>query len=312
MASRGKPSQNKPKSKKQHNSSSLTKRELLKLEKTALISKCKQLKIPIPSTATKAEMVNRIIAKSANISTPERKARDKWIKSLNEVNKYGFKKRTDLIITGFISDVDPDHQCPMDLILLFVAYIGGYLEIKFDILNDRFPDDIQDEGTLIHRKNNDHVWRSRRYGLGGNTTETRWPFCIIYACSKGFNQGTHEWHIKFKCKSNTKVPKDNIGILTNINVGEFNEYKEGNAYFISNSSKNVQYRHGDVVTIVKCKDFIPWVKNDVISVILDCDNWTVEFRINNKMVGKVLEVIKGTYYFAIESHTNNIKYKLVY
>lgn len=255
-------------------------------------------------------MLDRIIPKLSRISTQERdyavsvQQRDKWFTSLTEVNQYGFKKRTDLIITGFLNDVDPFRQCPMDLILVFVAFIGGFLEIKFDIFHPDFPNDIKDEGTMIHRKihkNNDGVCD------------------IIYACSNGFNAGYHEWHIKYKCKSITKQPQDDIGILSDIgDVQRYNDNKFlflGDVYWLSNTGGDkcdIYYKKGMSVTTVKCDNFRPWIKDDVISVRLDCNKWTVEFRINNRTVGKVLKIRPRMHYLGIISRTNNVKYKLVY
>ena len=43
----------------------------------------------VVSTGSKSEMIERIIQKSSNIPTAARKERDKWFKTLNDVNEYG-------------------------------------------------------------------------------------------------------------------------------------------------------------------------------------------------------------------------------
>ena len=193
--------------------------DLLKLDKKALVKLCKKLKVSY--SGNKADMIDRITPKLASVQTLDRHKRDKWFNSLQEVNKYGFKRRTGLTITGFLNDVDPNHQCPMDLIMILVAYFGGFLDIKFDILSKYFPNDIKDEGTLIHRKVNKHKHEVFQ--------DVSWSTFIIYACSKGFDQGYHEWHIKCKCKSNTKIPKDWIGIVTDLDDVKFNNDVQGEA-----------------------------------------------------------------------------------
>ena len=50
------------------------------MNKSSLEELCKKLKVA--SSGTKAEIIDRIIPKLAHVSTPERKARDKWLKSI--------------------------------------------------------------------------------------------------------------------------------------------------------------------------------------------------------------------------------------
>ena len=65
------------------------------------------------------------------------------------------KKNQDLLIHGYLSDVDPQRQCALDLLILFIKYIGGFLEVKFDaITHVKYRSDIKHEGTCIKRKVN--------------------------------------------------------------------------------------------------------------------------------------------------------------
>eukprot|EP01084_Bolivina_argentea_P279468 477788_1 len=315
--SRNVKSKSKSKSKSKKNKSReekpLSRRELLRWDKKTLVKMCK--KTGVPYNGSKAQMIQRIIQKSANIPTKERKKRDKWFKNLNEVNEYGFKKKSDFLITGFLSDIDPYRQIPMDLVLLFIRYTGGFLELKFDKCRPtKYYNLIKHSGTAIIRTK---VGGDESYY--GDRSEK-----ILFYASKPFKLGKHAWHIKFKSKSNTKIPADQIGIFTKstsrsqryyyYNSG-FSMGVGGNGYWISNNGKNIQYRlerENMMTRGIKCENYIPWVKNDVVSILLDCNRWNVEFRINNRLIGKRIKIEKGGYFAGVESSCNKCQYKLVY
>ena len=287
--------------------------DLMRMSKKELSKLCKKIKVA--STGTKTEMINRIAPRLATILPLSREERDKWFTSLTEVNKYGFQKRVDLIITGFLKDIDQEHQLPIDLMIVLVSYIGGMSEIVFDIECRMIPrEDIKDEGTLIHRKVNKFAIHKR------NGIEKDVSAFIIYACSKGFDSGCHEWHIRFRCKLDNKIPKDSIGIVTDIDDVEkcnndkgLNEFRsKGDYYWIDNKQKQIKYKANGLEVKLQWEDYmLSWEKNDIITVRLDCDAWNVEFRINNKMIAKIQDIKPQIYYFAIGSRTNNVKYEVV-
>ena len=311
--------------------------EMLKLNKKELVKKCKD--VGVSTTGTKSEMIRRIINKSANIPTTERKTRDKWFKRLNEVNEFGFKMKADYLIAGFMSDVDPTRTlCPFDLILLLASYSGGVLELKFDnAAGDGNTADIKHQGTFIFFPCyadyililflfvivNEGTLIVRNEANGNNR----------YWCSKPFGIGKHDFHIKFKCKSHSRIPFDCIGITRRCVKAKQVRYRGwgyrnrfewnwepslrsygNNSYFISNKDKNVQYLlpKEHMTRGIKCDNYIPWISNDVITIRLDCNKWTVEFKINNKRMGQKIKIPEGNYYAIAELNSNKCEYKLVY
>eukprot|EP01084_Bolivina_argentea_P116362 206768_1 len=291
------------------------KRQLLRLNKKQLLKECKRLKVA--TNGSKMDMVNRILSLSENsvAAKKARKKRNKWFK---ELNKFGFKQKKDYLVTGYLimngNNIKTVRQSPIDVIMIIIQYIGGFSEVKFD---RTYPNQnqwdvlsaIHDNGTCIKRG----IYNENASRVMG----------IFFGCSKGFNSGQHEWHIKYKSKSKKKCI-DIIGITSSLECcnQRTSWWNKGlsaiwvtakNSVCISNLSKKLEYVQEGISGVVKC-NFKGWRNNDVISVYLNCNKkWSVEFRLNNERIAECIAITNNIpYYAVIGSQTNKVQYKLVY
>ena len=118
----------------------------------------------------------------------------------------------------------------------------------------------------------------------------------------GYNKGYHEW--KIKCINHSGSFQA---------IGGHNDYKQivnyESAWFGSGKTITYHWYGYDQCKIYsdtesECKEVEKieegWISGDILTVILDCNNWTMYFRKNDKRICKTFDIQPNiTYYPAI-------------
>eukprot|EP01084_Bolivina_argentea_P296273 510230_1 len=152
--------------------------------------------------------------------------------------------------------------------------------MKFDVMPSGCSDVVKDDGMEIHRR---YLHTYTKLGRAVNSSR------FMIGCSRGFNEGINEWRIETLQDHNEEI----IGITTAIAdckklmwIG----YAKGNTYYYYGGDKagngacvqsNVN-GHRKFYSV----DAYKWKRNDVISVKVNCDKWTVSFKLNGTLVGE--------------------------
>eukprot|EP00484_Ammonia_sp_Unknown_P021004 CAMPEP_0197033882 /NCGR_PEP_ID=MMETSP1384-20130603/12169_1 /TAXON_ID=29189 /ORGANISM="Ammonia sp." /LENGTH=282 /DNA_ID=CAMNT_0042463745 /DNA_START=21 /DNA_END=869 /DNA_ORIENTATION=- len=277
--------------------SAQARKELLKLSQKELQKKCKKYKLS--TTGSKKELIQRIMSS---------KHSDKILKQASNKQKKLNLHRNALIhvtptearihlIHGFVKAYKVENY-PTSLTLIFVEYLGNIF-LTFDVYLQQYAKYIQQDNTLLCRESSTGLRHrvSDRFTVG---------------CSRGFNEGIHEFTIKI-LKVTASI--DGIGVVDDISIcqtprfwiqsccelGIFNEYLHLRG--------GPEYKEGDVVT-----------------VRLNCKSWTVKYYKNGKNFEKVIQYVGGTekrfktihiehdrtYYFVLSSQGRNAQYKILY
>ena len=138
----------------------------------------------------------------------------------------------------------------------------------------------------------------------------------MVSSSKGFNKGVHEWIIHCIIDGGWYQA---IGIISdkwnNSKYNWFGGSTNGYCYYLYGwddyqikISKSPKY-------IAKCaqkfNQEICWKTGDNIIVLLDCDNWTISFKLNGKIVGSPVDIEPNlTYYPTIATCGPNDHYRV--
>ena len=206
------------------------------------------------------------------------------------------------------------------LIEIIALYLGATILMRFDICPfECKKKEILNYGKKIHRGKHNTEWRD------GDSDIRQHQNGVIYASSLGFKYGVHSWKIKVDGKIYHNYEFDHdfdlIGIAANIVVNDVGcvvqseeaYFIQGGKYFIDSCSipfgmtKRMDRIHNNAGHVHV------WQPKDVIKVILNCDKGKVFFKINNKKIGKTMNIAKGkTYYPLIYSQTDFCKFSLVY
>ena len=127
----------------------------------------------------------------------------------------------------------------------------------------------------------------------------------VVSTKKGFNTGKHKWSIKF---IEIGHRHSNPGVITNItnlaSVGRgYHHLKNsqgsrccGYLYIWHDFDSALHGYHNGILTVNQDNWFDKIEVNDVITMILDCQNWIIAFLRNDKYVGSMKLPPNQTYY----------------
>eukprot|EP01084_Bolivina_argentea_P297903 513293_1 len=292
------------------------KKELMKLSKPKISALCKKHNISLNSTATKIEMINKLIPKIH--SKKAKKAKNKASKPING----------NYLVSGFMRAMDKKENCAYSVIEIIIQYIMSMFS-RFDTCNQKYIQCIKSNGTVIDRE---VYMTTNKYKICKKPNPMREitkveMSTIVFACSKGYNKGITKFKIKVDRVGISesrldlvRKPMDAIGIISKyitdiINYDQQNiTLWRGESYYLFqnsfigtglHSSKSYQAGLGGI-------NIIDWKDGDIISVTLNCKKWTVEFRLNGKKIGRPVDIAKKcTYHLALYSTCNHSKYSLL-
>ena len=134
-----------------------------------------------------------------------------------------------------------------------------------------------------------------------NTKESK-NVDVVYLSQTGFSSGVHE--IVIKCIN--LHPNDKIGIcqyaepdIKNLGKIFLYNYRFGQRYYWWNHTLLVWRRAEHYQKIENCK---VWQTGDIIKMILDCDNWTLSYMLNDKVIVKSLKIAPNITYYHVVTH----------
>merc|ERR1719203_1892482 len=121
----------------------------------------------------------------------------------------------------------------------------------------------------------------------------------MIAASKGYKEGIYEWKIKcfFYDHSNQSGNASHaIGIFTNPQIAQdganwVNDQRINYAYYWNSFRRTIYGSiNGEYVFENNVND--GWTTDDVVSVLLDCNKWTIRFSKNGKVMNEEAYKIK--------------------
>ena len=189
-------------------------------------------------------------------------------------------------------------EIPVEIIALCLTwYHLKYDDIEFDIYHKDVIEMITDDNT---------EWR----GIGGSLRNR------MLSTSIGYNEGIHEWiiHCVKDCKSYQAT-----GIISNKwhDRGSrwFNNGHNGYCYYLYGHNeykiKRIEQGSSTRYTEQELSSDIHWKDGDNIIVTLDCEQWTISFKLNDKPIGLPVNIQPNlTYYPTIATCGANDHYRV--
>eukprot|EP01084_Bolivina_argentea_P105162 188256_1 len=193
--------------------------------------------------------------------------------------------KLDYLVTRYINEnfinisKNYDHFAS-PLINEIIKFLGNIF-IIFDVYHEHYRDCILNNGQTFKR----------------NNTNTDSVGYISIGCSITWISGVHEWKIKIKQYASF------IGIVSDLTPCKqkekfIYEMTKGYSYYIycgkphsliwSNQSNSyVEY---------SLKQIKP---NDIVTVKLNCNEWKLQFYVNNEKIGKMVPIKKDNVYYPV-------------
>eukprot|EP01084_Bolivina_argentea_P011543 21567_1 len=275
------------------------KKELLQYSKSKLVKQCRAK--GLSTNGSKSELIDRLFKCNKNKST--KKASRKRI-------KMNWKHKSDYLIQGYIRKTTSNNEYTMSLIILMIQFLG--VGLRFDICSKKQI--IFANGTEIKREVINAPTRTTHRSNGivirYRKSDKRKPLPIVITSSIGWNNGINEWRIKaikagyydvFGIVPNES--RDAIKTLSDLS-------KTPNTYYYTNgcaieSGKNSVKKY-------KMRQNIPrFFDKAVISIVLNCEQWSIKFLLNNTLMKKELKITPDiTYHPVVVSAYNYTNYKI--
>eukprot|EP01083_Nonionella_stella_P273500 927767_1 len=256
-------------------------------------------------------------------SLSERKAQFEKIALRNDIANDNKLKELQSLLT--VNDNDDDKKEMND----GAAFITSVVLPQFD--GNKFSNDVysmftrqQKEKRLTFVK--DSIQFSDKYGrykdnvtFSDNNKRIENHANTTVMCETGWNSGVHEWSIKVEWDANEGMePERRIGIINKLCDG-FSGY---GCSLIDQTAISYMWRAGkSYLDIFECncgtgntkaKVNAAWNNGAIAKVVLDCNNWTVQFLHENELVAKVDIEKNQTYYPAVHSNrTKNLYMTIV-
>eukprot|EP01084_Bolivina_argentea_P253508 425854_1 len=317
-----------------------SKKELMKLSKPKLIKLCKKKKLAV--NGSKSQMIDRILSLK---NKSKRKSQKKRIidHTAAKTNIFSNERKKIILIYGYINNQYKNKHYPQSLMVIILGFIGTIC-LKFDICPKTYIEDILKNGTIIKR--DVHKIKFPITLHGGSFSISK-GLKIVYGSTLPFYaQSIHKWSIKIKnSKRYSRIGiVSNIDLCTNIcsiqDIGcdAYYIYPNHRSYVICSKLlsadivrakyhgivqvyESQKYKNGSPsisdfgVTEKRIKDELlenGWHKNDIITCIMDSNQWTLQFIVNDKKIGKPINIEnKCPYYAAIGTVTDSTKFILV-
>ena len=206
--------------------------------------------------------------------------------------------RYDHLIAGYVTREilnEQSNDYPLDINSIIIHFLGDIFVI-FDIYHTAHQQCIQKQGTIIKRA-------AGTYGIkGGAEYSSRWVYFSV-GSSMEMDHGYYSFDIK--CVEPNRY--DAIGITSDLSICE-----ERNMWFGDGTGHTYCYKGGGAIAGLASQIGIQsWEKNDLLSVKIDCEAWTVSFYRNGQLMGKAVDMEKNVKYHAfIGTAMNETEYHL--
>eukprot|EP01084_Bolivina_argentea_P296186 510074_1 len=287
------------------------------------MTECERLKIA--TTGSKWNLIDKILKhnKKTKQKSKEKKTKNFLNKTKKTFDTSSAKECTKFILNAYIHQIKlclSINNIENHLIKIISTYLGENILMRFDICPyDYIEKEISHFGHKISRGK--HNW----YYIDGDNDRRERRVSVIYGCSIGFRYDIHSWKIKINGNKYDENGYfcwyDYIGIAANIKINNKNGFvtETDEAYFIKGDKyiicgcidMFIESNHIKVDKKIETKQLLK--PKDVIMVILNCNKWTVTFKINGKKIGKTVNIAKDKmYYPLIYSNTDFCKFSLIY
>mmetsp|Transcript_33749 Transcript_33749/g.54001 ORF Transcript_33749/g.54001 Transcript_33749/m.54001 type:complete len:210 (-) Transcript_33749:8-637(-) len=203
------------------------------------------------------------------------------------------QKQLGWLIDGYLKQLSSLY--PLELNAVIVTFLGNIL-FKFDSVHEKYRHCIQNNGRTVSRPKVDN-----------DADLVLFSICSSTKFEVGINQFT------VKCVKN---PRDNsIGIMSNTSICDKEDahhfYAEANAYYLHGcgsifcSSKTANAKTYTHDLSRRCQ------KNDMVTIIVNCDRWTVQFIVNKQPLGTPIDIVPGAYHAFIGTVDHDTEFELV-
>jgi len=246
-------------------------------------------------------MVN--IKQSKRVSSP----RDMTTKKGSRLDKiaFGFVRQSEKLLDSNMFVPEPlTRLCMQFATEEEHAYFGIYDELHSNI--EFQPSKPRCSSKSCKNKHHDHP--SQVLTGNGQSDPTA---DVAFLSQVGFNSGVHE----IVMESIKSHPNDKIGICQNVNpeqldgLGKIYLYDAvfGERYYWWQHTRKIwtqSTHHKEVEKRIKWKD------GDIIKMVLDCDNWTLAYTLNDEVVVKPFKITPNiTYYPVLTNGDTRCQYR---
>ena len=196
-------------------------------------------------------------------------------------------QKIDCLVHGYVSsqlqDLQLASEYPAELNMVITQFLGNVL-MRFDLFNEKYRDCVQKDGT----------WIIKHKSIGNDY------FSVL--SSHTFAKG-EVGEFKIKC---IRPGGDSIGITSNKdiildkNVGKYHTIQDKPVYYYRGPG---HFNGTGGQPIRGQKNVSKWKANDIITVKVDCVEWTVSFLHN--------DVIQGGDAALIDIEPNKVYYPFI-
>eukprot|EP01084_Bolivina_argentea_P182973 315803_1 len=233
-----------------------------------------------------------------------RKQKLKQIQHIQVDEKYDGKKkrmhRFEYLIFGYIRNIEEENKLFITICNdIKYEIVKFYPKLKFDIVHPTHKHCVQQNGTAIKRPKR-----------GNLPVYVYFSICSSFTFLSGINE------FKIKC---IKPKADVIGIISNTKICEYaNRWcfqAEGNLYAYCSGQVLCSFNTTNMEANPQQSHLAEWKQNDIITVRINCEEWSVTFLLNDQQLGKTMPIVPNMPYHAfigIQHHqVHDTEYKLI-
>ena len=211
------------------------------------------------------------------------------------------KMKINWLVTGYLKQeflqVNEKYQYPESLTLLFIQFLGNVL-FGFDIINEKYKDFICDDGQILEIDNSVCPLKTT----------------ITVGCSYPFESGVYTVIVKYYKRVYSPIGIISDETICNKEMWIFDDKTLYNyAIYPNNLCQTSACReYGSNGSQSNVCDY--WNKNNEAKLIIDCNEWTLTYFVNDKQAGIPVNIAKDTkYYMAISLNSHHdSKYEILY
>ena len=194
-------------------------------------------------------------------------------------------KRMEIAFFGF-ARINFNNDIPNDVMKICLDYYP-FIEVIFDVYSKGCSENISDDGLTV----TDPVSEDGEYHT--------------YMSSEGWNEGIHCFTLQ--PSKGSLLSYIGVGVMSSEEIEPCKESKD--LYFLwtknteciaycMDDARIFQTQNGSYTKMVNCKRF---GRGDPLTMVLDCDKWTIQYFSNIEAITDALDIIADKTYHAVFS-----------